>query len=95
MFLFLFLVLLVMFVALNNVFKHRFLLNLPQVKSRPGCSPKRSEGEGVELLRPPFCFQLYHQDDSQVLPYGRMCERQGESHVTITDDKIKQREEQG
>lgn len=77
-----------MFVALHVVLRHRFLLNLLlQTKSRPECSPKRREGGGIELFRPSFCLQLYHLDNSWLLPYGRTCERQGESHVSVTGDK--------
>lgn len=88
----LFFVPLVMFVALNNVFKNRFLLNLPQAKSRPEYSPNRSEGGGIEILRPHSCLQLSHLDNLWLLPVAE-CERQREPHVIINGDKMEQGKE--
>ena len=81
MFIFLFFVLLVMVVALNNVFKNRFLLNLPQAKSRPEYSPNRREGGGTDILRPHSCLQLSHLGNLWLLPVAG-CVRDRENHVS-------------
>lgn len=84
-----------MFVALNNVFKKRFLLILRQAKSRQSIPPNRREGGGIEILRPHCCLQLSHLDNLWLLPVAGMCESHERPHVTINGDKMEQGEGAG
>lgn len=76
------LALLVMPVALHTVLEPWFLLTLPQAQSRPGWSPERREGGGVQRLGPNLCFRLSTMGGRGACPGQTVGGGRGQCHNT-------------